>query len=59
MFVQNSLSVSARQAMAIRNSFLLLSDGLSLLLYAADKVMQQMMATANTLCIIFFIYVSV
>jgi hypothetical protein len=57
--VQNSLSVSARQVMAIRNSFLLLSDGLSLLLYAADKVMQQMMATANTLCIIFFIYVFV
>ena len=57
MFVQNSLSVSARQAMAIRNSFSLLSDVFSLLLYAADKVMQQMMM-ASTKITFFFIVLS-
>jgi len=55
MFVQNSLSVSARQATAIRNSFSLLSDVFSLLLYAADKVMQQMMMASTKITFLFIV----
>lgn len=55
MFVQNSLSVSARQATAIRNSFSLQSDVFSLLLYAADKVMQQMMMASTKITFLFIV----
>jgi hypothetical protein len=41
--------------MAIRNSFSLLSDVFSLLLYAADKVMQQMMMASTKITFLFIV----
>jgi hypothetical protein len=52
--VQNSLSVSALQAMAMRTSFLLPSDGLSSLLLHVKTQAPQIRMTANAQMKIFF-----